>query len=212
MRILWFSLLLSAVDSNVTGHDWMSNLLKYIGDDYPPYQVMLVIDKVAKNLNARVNNFSQRIIQIVPAYVISFEQALSPDRLSSFATPEAAMLLITIHASKDYDGVSPLINSIDLIGQLSTSRVRSKCLMISLVPQKQPSYEELLRYMGFKKFMDVTILELSEDDDYGNKSLLRFNREVPTLHQFNPSTGNYLVEEYSLTSQWFLSDTNSTSE
>ena len=89
-----------------------------------PYQLMFVIDKVAHDVNSKVNGMSHEIIQVTSICMISFEEALTLDQLSAFVTPDARLLLITKHVSKDYEGVTLLITFVDIIDLLSRRQLQ----------------------------------------------------------------------------------------
>ena len=186
--------------------NWLKHFTNYLERDFEKSQVAFISDS---KIEIQKRGNVQEIARHIPSRITVYEknpQNLNDDKDKDkndeekhcFKNPRLTTLFIMIPSSQQN-----LIDLSNLITHCASVRTRPKILVLFTSHQHSSYYENLLRQLWSKKFLDATILELKETTTL--KKLLDVRKPLPeaTLHQFNPFTGIYSRNEISLKTQWF---------
>ena len=196
--LLW--LLLSACGVMTTEKDnFLKYLQKYIESNSEINQLMLLIDD-----EENIPNLQEISQQISSFPLFEFDNLTARDaqylsQLPSFNNPRSTLFVLIISASNQ--SLSRLSKPINFITQLFPSKRRARVL-IMLDVKKSSSYNDLLRFMWSRKFLDVTVLELIQTDSKEN-SFIDLHRNVANQHYFFPFTNTFVEKKYSSKSELF---------
>ena len=215
--ILWilFSLLfyIHAQDSQIS---WINHLTRYISQETNSYQVMLIYQNNPLNLYKKNANNKIEILLREIGRQIPFIQTLKNGNLTqsncwllkqlpSFKNPRATSTIIiinTINNLLENQYFNPKNFPMDLIKQLSGTRTRPKCLLLKAT-NNRTKYQEFFKKMWAQQFLDLSILELVEEDISMNIFPNYKQDPTPSLHYFNPFTSTYTEEQISSKTNWF---------
>ena len=203
-----FALLLVILDTR-SETVWLNLFLKDINEHLNHYQVMIVLN----DKNEIIENIANYITQKIRYPTLLFDQKNDNVNLlmnlSTFENSRKTTLFIFLSADVDSQ-FSKLQNTIDFVIQISKTRTRPECLSIILNENKSMSYENLLRYMWSKLFLDYTVLEIVHAYQKINfsttllsKLLFQGESKIAFVHSFNPFKNDYKKLEYLSTTELF---------
>ena len=199
IRILCFYLFFNILDNVETSNKkWLGQLMKHIRGDKEINQVTWIIENDRKNLNSATQELSTQISKVISTRKLDFEEARIEEaerenQLQQFYDPRATLFLMIPAESDDY--LSRLTGPINFINLVCRARRRPKVLIISQV-RNSANYQKLFQIMWSKQFLDVSVLELFQDNI---TTSINFNQKKTVdvkLHYYLPFTDSYIRKNY----------------
>ena len=182
--------------------EWLDCLLRYIQKDSKKFQTVILIDGDTENGYSVASGLVREISRSAPSKVINYRKATFAKvkelvNNKNILHLRKTSLLITIQFVTEELYLSKAYDVIEILNELCERKSRPKCLMIFLTKEKISSHKKLLRNVWNKKFLDFTVLEITEKR-YTNESLFKNNhRNFATIHHYNPFTQTYYRKRYS---------------
>ena len=169
---------------------WLDNLRNNIKDDFNRYQVILILDNIDSE-DLKVDYIVEKISKNCPTQVYNTKKQ-KPRSLQTLTRKSNSLenlklttLFIVVGSPQSS---LPFTEAVDLISQLSTTRIRPNCLVISLQKVDSSVYKRLLRFAWSRKFLDFTVLTLSQKLNTKGLFWENIQEYIATLHYFNPFT------------------------
>ena len=204
----WIIFLCFLLEIQEINSDWLNHWNNYLKDESQPYQGLLLFDETEKLLVSKTEEIIFRTSRILPAQKLNFQEATLQKALElslrpEYYAPQSTTLLMIIKLEEDSQDLSEFYSLFEFMTILSGARSRPKCLIILSQETKSLPYDKLLRILWSKQFIDVTILELSDENVEEKHKYLNSRQERATLHQFNPFTNVTKKTKYSSKVFWF---------
>lgn len=209
-NILWRIYCLLIIASKCDS-DWLNHLVTYIKDDLKCYQTIILTstDSNEENISySRFQGITEELLKSVLTGVIIFnetttENILRLEHLSSFENPRTTTFFILLHYGNFEKFEDTKLNkSLEFMIRLSKTWSHPKCMIIHLVEGIIHYHEKLLLNMWSRNILDITILELAEEEIRA-KNLVNLQKEISIVHHFNPFSNIYTKEKYSKETIWF---------
>ena len=206
--IILFSFVLHK-KSNASKASWLNNFFNNVQSESKVHQVLFLFNQSIKAINFKIEETILMSSRDFPIIKLSFEEATTKKArelslLPSFQDTRATTLIIIIYSNLKNELHNQDLDSIHFMSNLSSSKIRPRILFISL-QEESSDYEELLRYMWSKHFLDVTLLEVVESfpkmEEMSRNYYHNLGENLTTLHNFNPF--NNIISKNSYSSSVF---------
>ena len=195
--------------TNFVESDWLKGLVTYITKNSQKHQVVLIIEDNdgAMNKKSQIEEIINEITKKTPSFRITFQEATN--QTGRYPTLEndarATTLFILILVSNNESFSARLSEPLKFLTRLSKEKSLPKCLIIHLLTESGFTYKKFLQNSWAKRFLDMTVVEIKQNNAMQNLMILSPIRQQETaiLHQFNPFNKVYTSEVYSAKAQWF---------
>ena len=179
---------------------WIESLMKYFKNNSNKHAVVILIEDTNGNQTSLIQNYTREIAQTTPSFLITFNEVNNSKSkyLTLENNPRATTMFILILVYKNESLSSRLSIPINFLNRLSKVNSRPRCLIVHLLKENpRYTYKRILQDLWTKRFLDVSVLEIVENDSRMSLGITR--QEVVILHNLNPF--NKLYESQKLTSK-----------
>lgn len=184
----------------------LESLRTYLKLELKVHQIMIIADNHEKINDEKLLPF---LIESIPLLLIDFPNAnkevLENSRTLRFIKNSQLTTLFTmIVNANDPADLRKLTRSMNFISSLSYSKGHPKCLFLvySLRGNFDFQFEQFLRTMWNKRFLDVMILHIASEERNRNTFLIN-ETLLATVQQFNPYFEKFTKEHCSRLVQFF---------
>lgn len=168
---------------------WIKHMIRDI-EKNNPQQALLIC-----NCDDKGERFSEIMISFgesIPNIIIDY-QNLTNNGYAKMITnnPRSTTLFIIIECFKEAFNTSRTFETAKVIKEVTSSKMRPKCLVIHLYETKHVSgYENLLRKAWSYLFLDFSIIEVY------SSQMTKDAKEIQILHYFNPFSDKCLKQRF----------------
>ena len=173
--------------------NWYNELIEYIRQNSKFYQITCILGN-PKNLTSTSDEIIRKIpvITEVPILIHYAKQGdknfIENKKIPEITFSYRSMTLFIIIDDQTSNNKF-LLHAIDYISRLSENRIRPRCLIIK-IRDKKATYNELLKYLWSKKYLDATIIKVFERNERRIPQRISYQQEEThlntTIHNFNP--------------------------
>ena len=190
--------ILSFVQITAKPPQWVRSLIRYVRDHPDVYQLVISFDMNPMIIVPEEELIIRLISKLIPTWKISFQDATANKAAnlsmkSVFFKPRQTSIFVIISISSKHQNLSYLDGPIDFYRRIGEYQRRPKCLFIFSHGREHAVYDELLRSMWSKQYLDATILELPDEKKNDNAM----------VHYFIPYTNKTVTVNCSLKMNWF---------
>ena len=206
---LFFALYLSECKLKIDSPTWLKHMTRYTVRNLHVHQVVFLIDDDIVNGFPMLDIVTRQLERRSPVISFTFEQMnvnkfQDSKFLQLLENPRTTTFFVVLSSSKGGSSFPDLVNPINFIIETSTPNIRPKCLFLFLSSNaKSSNFEELLLKMWQKQFLDVTVLEVVNDESKNQNQFSNTHRTIDTVHFFNPFNNSYTVQIYTSQIEWF---------
>ncbi|XP_043274279.1 uncharacterized protein [Venturia canescens] len=199
MYIIWLFCLLAYFGSPrnfVESTRWVDDLVSQIVEnlEFRQVKIMTRLDDNAIIENPLFDELCEKLTQNLPTLRINFGENFEfpvnsvSDETVQARTPidtSATLFLLVIESRNSLPITTTKKNFINAVAEMASYHYDPKYLMISFVPEKSNSFEELLLYAWAKKMLDFTIIELVQPELPRRSILVESSVASPMMYQLN---------------------------
>lgn len=179
----------------------MNSVVQYLTTEAAKHQVIFLLDTNDNNRTVEFITFLQHVIRKFPSISLTFGEI---ERIRNVAdvlhdnSRQTTLFVMFLNTNTVYPR---LMNPIRFLLKVTRENVRPKCLIVHTTNNQRMNYYGILQRLWKLKFLDVTILQSTENESFEDKFLSKEN--IATLHQLNPYSKIYTVTKNWNKSQWF---------
>lgn len=180
-----------------------SNFVQYLTEMAAKHQILFLLDK---NIDQMIKNnvFIRKVNRFVPSLSTSIDEAQNITMAGKHIgmKPRQTTLFVIFVDADEKSFNFQLNRSISFLEKLSKLNTLPKCLIVHFSQNAIINYQQLLKRVWKKQFLDVSILQIFEPE-FSQDEKFFSHAKKSMIHQYNPYSDIYSVQKKWSKGSWF---------